>query len=170
MNNNLGLNNNCQKLTSMGLVSDTNQCSANNGDQETKLLMDNQVKCKTRNCQLNHKFSKSWIWWPLFRLGWEFVFGIKLWSWWTIKISVKILCYLFKAYVYPDVPNNKVHFHTHTDKEKDDVSLYGTPKEEVGTVNTSRWCLMHLHYVIQENVIQFEEFIIPSQWIKYDKS
>ena len=32
------------------------------------------------------------------------------------------------------VPNNKVHFHT----EKDDVSLYGTPKEEVGTVNTSR--------------------------------
>ena len=32
-------------------------------------------------------------------------------------------------------PNNKVHFHT----EKDDVSLYGTPKEEVGTVNTSRF-------------------------------
>ena len=32
------------------------------------------------------------------------------------------------------VPSNKVHFHT----EKDDVSLYGTPKEEVGTVNTSR--------------------------------
>ena len=27
----------------MGLVSDTNQCSTNNGDQETKLLMDNQV-------------------------------------------------------------------------------------------------------------------------------
>ena len=25
------------------------------------------------------------------------------------------------------------------DKEKDDVSLYGTPKEEVGTVNTSRY-------------------------------
>ena len=38
-----------------------------------------------------------------------------------------------------DVPSNKVHFNTHTEKERDDVSLYGTPKEEVGTVNTSRW-------------------------------
>ena len=38
-----------------------------------------------------------------------------------------------------ELSNNKVHFHTHTDKEKDDVSLYGTPKEEVGTVNTSRY-------------------------------
>ena len=35
----------------MGLVSDTNQCSTNNGDQETKLFMDNQVTPRywTRN-------------------------------------------------------------------------------------------------------------------------
>ena len=37
----------------MGLVSDTNQCSANNGDQETKLLMDNQVKLETINWIIN---------------------------------------------------------------------------------------------------------------------
>ena len=39
-----------------------------------------------------------------------------------------------KLLMETQVTNNKVHFHT----EKDDVSLYGTPKEEVGTVNTSR--------------------------------
>lgn len=33
-----------------------------------------------------------------------------------------------------DLQNNKVHFST----EKDDVSLYGTPKEELGPINTSR--------------------------------
>lgn len=34
-----------------------------------------------------------------------------------------------------DLQNNKVHFST----EKDDVSLYGTPKEELGPINTSRY-------------------------------
>ena len=53
------------------------------------------------------------------------------------KVKIEVL-FSDKALIFPDVPNNKVHFHTHTDKEKDDVSLYGTPKEEVGTVNTSR--------------------------------
>ena len=53
------------------------------------------------------------------------------------KVKIEVL-FSDKALIFPDVPSNKVHFHTHTDKEKDDVSLYGTPKEEVGTVNTSR--------------------------------
>ena len=52
------------------------------------------------------------------------------------------------------MPSNKVHFNTHTDKERDDVSLYGTPKEEVGTVNTSRWLskIVLVHIVLTLNI------------------
>ena len=38
----------------------------------------------------------------------------------------------------PNVQDLKFSLQVHFSKEKDDVSLYGTPKEEPGQVNTSR--------------------------------
>ena len=105
LNNNLNISANCNnnKLT-YNMASDSSKV-AEHGDQETKLLMDNQVRMfETDQWSKKHLYS-------------------------VIQVLIGDV----------ELSNNKVHFHT--DKEKDDVSLYGTPKEEVGTVNTSRYAI-----------------------------